>query len=786
MTAADRRSGGYVGTTVQRVEDPPLLRGAGRFVADIVREGMLHAAVLRSPFAHARIKRIDTAQAQRHPGVHAVVTAADIADVGPIPMRLAPRSDLSRALQRPLASDRVRYVGEPVAVVVATSRYVAEDALELIDVEYEPLEAVVDPRVARTPGAPVLHEQVPDNVAGQLVVECGDVERALAEADLVIEEEFSVQRHSGVPLETRGLLAEYDDGTGTLTVWGPTKVVHFNRMVLSRLLGLPENRIRFVEPRVGGGFGIRGEFYPEDFLIPFLARRLRRPVCWIEDRREHFLSANHSREQWHRVRVGVRRDGRIVALDDFLLNNMGAYVRTHGATVPTMTSAYLPGPYRIENYRCTALCVLTNKTPAGTYRGPGRFEATFVRERLMDLIASRLDLDPAEVRRRNFIPPDAMPYRTGTWAFGGTPTIYDSGDYPSQFERALEQFDYERLRAWCDEQRQQGRAVGLGIGCFVEKSGLGPWEYGRVEIDTSGEVVVYTGAADLGQGVETALAQIVADELAVPIDRVRVVHGDTARIPYGGGSFASRATVVAGNSAYLAARQVKEQLRRVAAAVFEVDPDDIVVENGRVSVAGTTGLSLSYAEVAQAATPDAALPRGLSPGLSAEAFFEAEHMVYPYGVHLAMVEVDRETGLVTVLKYLVAYDSGRAINPMLIEGQIVGGMAQGLGGALLEELAYGEDGQMLAATFMDYLLPTAMEVPPVEVLLTEDAPSPRNPLGVKGVGEGGAVGVGAALAAAVCDALGPGAVIRALPLTPERVQRLAASVARTAASRGAR
>ncbi len=771
---------GYVGSSVTRKEDERLLRGVGRYAGDIKRPGMLHAAIVRSSFAHGRIRRIGTEQARAMPGVVAVLTFADIAGVKPIPMRLAPRDDLIRALQRPLANDVVRYVGEPLAVVVAESRYLAEDALEAVELDVEPLPPVTDARRAIEPGAPVLHPGVPDNIAGHFVEKTGDVERALAGADVVIEEEFYIQRHSGVPLETRGLVAEYDEAQGLLTIWGPTKVVHFNRDVLARLMDMPPSRIRMIELENGGGYGIRGEFYPEDYLIPVLAKRLGRPVAWIEDRNEHLKSANHSREQVHRVRVGASRDGRIVAFDDVLLNAMGGYIRTHGSTVPTMTAAYLPGPYKWDNYRCDANCVLVNKTPAGTYRGPGRFGAAFVRERSMDMIARRLGLDPAEIRLKNFIPSELMPYNTGTTAFG-KPTIYDSADYHKQFRLLLEKFDYTNRRALCARERQQGRAFGIGLGCFVEKSGLGPWEYGRVEIDQAGEVTVYTGACDLGQGVETVLSQIVADALPVDIAKVKVVHGDTGLVPYGGGSYASRGTVLAGNAARNAALEVRAKLGALAATALQASADALVFEPGRVSArsaSGALGSSISFEELAAMAQPGAALPLGVTPGLSAEAFFRAEHMTYPYGVHAAMIELDPETGFIKIHKYMVAYDIGRAVNPMLVEAQIVGGMAQGLGGALLEEFAYDEEGQLLTGSFMDYLLPSTMEVPPVEVILTEDAPSPLNPLGVKGAGEGGTVAVGAALANAVCDALDGLVEIKELPLTPERLRNLAQEAAR--------
>ena len=758
----------YVGASVKRKEDNRLLRGSGRFVGDVQRPGMLHAAILRSSLPHGKLKKIDTGQARQGPGVVAIITFADLGNVKPIPMRLAPRDDLIRALQKPLASDRVRYVGEPLAVVIAESRYQAEDALEAIEVEIDELEAVVDARRAVEKGAPVLHPAVPDNNAGHFVEKTGDVERALAGADIVFEEEFYIQRHSGVPLETRGLVAEYDEGQRLLTIWGPTKVVHFNHAVLAGLLDMPPRQIRMIELENGGGFGIRGEFYPEDFLIPFIARALRRPICWIEDRNEHLKSANHSREQWHKVRVGASKDGRIVAFDDLLLNVMGGYIRTHGSTVPTMTAAYLPGPYKWDNYRCDANCVLVNKTPAGTYRGPGRFGAAFVRERLMDMVAHRLGLDPAEVRLKNFIPAELMPYNTGTTAFG-KPTIYDSADFHKQFHLALEKFNYYELQKQCETDRCAGRAIGIGFGCFVEKSGLGPWEYARVEIDRSGEVIVFTGAADLGQGIETVLSQVVADALPVDIERVRVVHGDTAQIPFGGGSYASRGTVVACNSAVVAVGEVRKKLLQLAAIALQADQKALAIEKSCV-VKKNTGASVSFVDLAKLADPTAALPLGIKPGISGEGFFNPEHMVYPYGVHMALVEVDQETGFLTIHKYQIAYDIGRAINPMLVDGQLVGGMAQGLGGAMLEEFAYDDEAQLLSGSFMDYLLPSSMEVPPVDVVVTEDAPSPLNPLGVKGAGEGGAVGVGAALANAVCNALGGKVEITRLPLTPERVR----------------
>jgi CO/xanthine dehydrogenase Mo-binding subunit len=802
----------HVGRSLKRKEDLRLLTGRGRYVADVILPRMLHAVIVRSPYAHARIAGIHTEAALGAAGVAAVLTFADVAArAKPIPMRLSPLEELQRFLQYPLAGDKVRYVGEPVAVVVAGSRYAAEDAAELVAVDYEPLPAIVDGRAALEPGAPLLHEAVGTNVAAQFTVAVGDVDAAFAAADLVVRERLMVQRHSGVPLETRGLVADFDAGRGLLTVWGPTKVPHFNRAVLADLLDLPEHQIHFIEPDVGGGFGVRGEFYPEDFLIPLLAMRLGRPVQWIEDRHEHFLATNHSREQAHELELAVRADGTILGLRDRVVNDMGAYIRTHGATVPQLTAAMLPGPYLMDAYRCEVVCVLTNKTPTGTYRGPGRFEATFVRERMIDAVAHRLSIDPAEVRRRNFIPAARMPYDAGLSALG-THVTYDSGDYAGLFEKALAAVDYRGLQAERDAARAAGRAVGIGIGFVVEKSGLGPWEYTRIEVDRSGKAFVYSGLASLGQGVETVLAQVCADELGMRYEDVTVFHGDTDLVAHGGGAFASRGTVLGSNATLRAACILKERIRQVAAQELEVDPADLELSGGRVYVRGARARGLSLADVARVVALGRRAEPGVAPSatsaasgaqestversraplgrvrpadgaqdvattgvmrrLSAEAFFEIDHMAYPYGVHLALVEVDRDTGVIAIRRYLIAYDVGRAINPMLVEGQLVGGAAQGIGGSLLEELAYDGAGQLLTASFMDYLLPTAMEVPRrVEVLLREDAPSPLNPLGIKGAGEGGVVGCPAAIANAVVDALG--AEVYELPLTPERVRALA-------------
>ena len=758
----------YIGSRIKRKEDPRLLRGVGKYVGDIHRVGMVHAAILRSTHAHARISKVDTSQALRMEGVIGVLTAADMPGLKTIPMRTGRIPGLERSQQFPIATTKVRYVGDPVAVVVAASRYIAEDAIELIDVAYEAVGPVTDARQSMQAGAPQLHDAVPNNIAANFHVDVGDVDGAFADCDLILEEEFSTQRHGAVPLETRGLVAEFDEGRGLLTMWGPTKMTHTNWRILSDLIGLPQSCIHFIEPEVGGGFGARGEFYPEDFLIPFAAMRFRKPVCWIEDRSENLKAMNQSRQQQHRVKIGVKRDGTVMAMDAEILFDMGGYTRTHGGVPAIAASAMLRGPFRVKNYRCNVFCVLTNKTPVGTYRSPGRYEANFVRERLLDIVAHRLNLDPADIRRRNLIRHEEMPYDLGKHPFHYM--VYDTGDFPGQFERALERIGYEKLKTTCADAKKEGRAIGVGIGCFVETSGIGPWEYARVEVDNAGKVVLYSGCNSVGQGIATALSQIVADELQVSIDDVRVVHGDTAKVPYGNGSNASRSTVMAGSAAVGASRKVKDKLLRLASSALEIDAGDLFLRDGRVVARGAPERSLGFAEIAALALPGPALKSGMTPGISEEDFFATDKRPFPYGVHVAVVEVDRETGMITILDYLVTEDVGRKINPMIIEGQMAGGLAQGIGGALLEDFVYDEDGQPLATSFMDYLMPTAMEMPKAQFISTEDFPTPHNPLGVKGAGEGGITAAGAALANAVSNALG--VEVKKLPLRPDYILQL--------------
>ena len=765
------RATGSIGQSVLRKEDDPLLRGSACFIDDLHLPGTAHAAIVRSPHAHARIALIDGDAARGAAGVLDVVVGADIPERVKIPMRMHSKPELDPYLQPPLAGDVVRYSGEPVAVVVAESRYAAEDAAELVGVEYEPLEPVLDGPRALGVEAPRLFPETGSNLAAEIEIVDGDVSGAFERAEVVVEETIECQRHAAVPLEPRGLAAEVDERTGQLVLWGAAKIVHLNRRILARLLGWPLERVRLVELHVGGGFGGRGEFYPEDYLIPACAIRLGRPVKWTADREEDLRSTNHSREQHHEIALALGADGEFLAMRDTIAFNTGAYIRTHGTVVASMTAGLLPGPYRWGAYECRIRQVLTNKTPAGTYRAPGRYEANLARERMIDIGARRLGLDPVELRRRNLVGPGEMPHRTGTHV-DGHPLEYDSGDYPKLLEEGLELFEASEMSEWRRAEPGPGRRRGVGVACFVEKSGIANWDYARVELNSEGRALVHVGSASIGQGVETVLAQICADGLGVRYEDVAEVrHGDTDVVPDGMGSFGSRATAIAGSAVLRAAEALQEKLIATAADLLEASEGDLEIAGGRVAARGSPSKAVSLADLYQASQPVRALAASADPWLREEAYFHVGSMTFPYGVHLAAVEVDTETGAVEIERYAVAYDVGRAVNPLLIDGQIVGGAAQGVGGALLEEMAYGPDGQHVSSSFMDYLMPTAAEVPSLRVRVTEDAPTPLNPLGAKGAGEGGTAAAGAVLANAVSDALGSEAT--RLPLTPERVLGLA-------------
>lgn len=750
-----------------------LLRGEGRFVADLRLPGMLEGAVLRSPVAHGRIVSIDTAKARALPGVAAVYTAADLGDVPSIPTTIIPKPELFPYFQKPLAREKVRYVGEPLAFVVAKSRHVAEDALELIDVEIEPLEPCVDARRAFDAGVPVLHEGTTTNVCDRIAAQKGDTERALREAPHRLKASFATNRHTGIPMETRGLLATMDKATGLLTMWGPTKMIHRTRKVLSGLLRMPEERIRFVEPDVGGGFGFRGEFFPEDFLVPWSALRLDRPVRWIEDRQEHFMATNHSRQQWHDVEMGFDAEGRLLAMKDRVMMDLGAYVRPNGLVAPTHTVSSMPGPYRVPAFDLQLHCVVTNKTPHGSYRGPGMYEACFVRERMMDMIAAKLGKDPADVRRVNMIGKEEMPYRVGTYEYGHE-VVYDGGDYPQALEKALAAIDYQNLRARQKAERSSGRHLGIGFASFVEPTGIGVSEFARVAVDDDGKVTLYTGSASIGQGVDTTLAQVCADSLGVRFDEISVKRGDTSVIPTGEGAWGSRAAVLGGSAVHRASEELRAKVLDVAAWRLEVAKAQLSMRDGRITVEGDPDKSLTLAQVARIVAGGQPLPPGLESGLDANHTFSQREDTYAFGAAAAVVEVDPATGATKVLKYVQVSDVGRMINPKIVEGQIVGAIGQGIGGALLEELVFDDQGQLLTTTFMDYLVPTASELPAdVQVEILEEYPSKLNPLGVKGAGEGGIVPAAAVIGNAVADALRPfGVEITSLPVSHNKLRAL--------------
>ena len=751
-----------IGASIARHEDVPLLRGAARFVGDVRLPGMLHLRVVRSQMAHGALVAIDVSAATAAAGVVAVWTAADVAaDLGRVPViqpRVSYDARVVPYLQPVIAADRVRYVGEPVAVVVATDPYVAEDAAELVAVDIEPLPVRLD---LDAPDGPEPLFAIGDLVA-DLHAEFGDVDARFARAAAVVHADLITGRHTGVPMETRGLVVEYDSLADGLVVHGSTKVPHANRTQLADHLGLAPSRITMRETAVGGGFGVRGEYYPEDLLVPWAAWRLRRPVSWIEDRQEHLVAANHSRQQVHHAAMAVDAAGCILAMTSEFWVDHGAYVRSHSLRVPDLTLSMLPGPYDIGAYRAVAHCVVSNRTPTATYRAPGRFESSFVRERLIDMAAAELGMDRVEIRRRNLLRPEQLPYQRQLLSTS-EPVVLSEGDYPALLERVVEVVDLDDIAC----RRAAGERVGYGVAAFLEKSGLGPWESGSMTVSDDGFVTVRTGCSSVGQGLRTVLAQIAADALEIDAERVRVEFLDTDRVDYGIGSYASRSTVTAGSAVHLAAHAVLAKARCVAAAHLGSEPDTLCYRAGGFE--SDDGRRVELGELARLLDPPYATRLGLTPGLGASEHFHVEKVTYPYGVHAAVVRVDAETNSVAVEKVVLGFDVGRAVNPMLVEGQLHGGAAQAVGGALLEEFLYDADGNPLASTFMDYLVPTAAEAPDMAVVISEATPAVHNPLGVKGAGEGGITGLAAAIAAGIDHALDRPGLVRQLPITPARL-----------------
>ena len=745
-----------VGSPVERLEDLRFLRGRGQYVDDLAPAGLLHAVVLRSPVAHGRIRQLDAMAARALPGVHAVITAAEIGRPVPIiPMRQEAMDDLKRFEQPVIAETKVRYVGEAVAVVVAENAALAEDALEHIVLDIEPLPAIVDHEQARE-GSVLLFDEAGTNVATTLSAVRGDADAAFSTAPYVRTERFHVQRHTAVPMEPRGLLAEWDAKAGRLTLYGAAKVAFPNRRILARHMGLPEDAISLVENDVGGGFGTRGEFYPEDFLVPFAARLLNRPVKWIEDRREHLLANNHARDVACKLEIACRRDGTILALRGQAYADIGAYVRTAGATPSRNVAQVLSGPYRVPDIRIDVSLVATNKTPVGTYRAPGRYEADFFRERMLDIVARDLGLDRVEFRRRNLIRPQDMPYALATVVPLDIATSTDSGDYEATLDRCLKEI------GWAEKAALQGRLIdgryqGLGIGCYIEGGASGPKENARLVLEADGSVSVFTGSSSVGQGLETVCAQIAADALEMPLTRIRgVFHGSTSHVSEGFGSYSSRSVVMGGSAILDAAKKLQAAIRTAAARRLGCGPEEIEIADERARVRGH-GRSLSFVELA-------------ADGLAAEGTFVSSKRTYSYGAHAAHVAVDPRTGQVELLDYVAVEDVGRIINPLTLHGQTLGAVVQGLGGALLEHLIYDREGQLLTGSLADYLLPTASDFPRIRVIALEDHPSPNNPLGAKGAGEGGVIPVAGVIANAVAAALAPlGVQPREMPLSPPRV-----------------
>jgi len=745
-----------IGEAHPRLGGERFVAGTGRFVEDVRVAGMLHAAVLRSPHAHARLVSTDTKRAHDLPGVRAVLTAADVPAIAVIPNRVPAPKGTDRYLQPAIARDVVRYVGEPVALVVADDPYVARDALERIDVVYQPLTACASTADALAAGASRLFPSTDSNNVATITMRVGDADAALGGAALRLRERFTYPRQTAAALETRGLVAVPPDPRGgELHLIGSTKCIHINRTILAPIFGIPLGALRLTEVDVGGGFGVRGELYPEDILVPLAAMKLGRPVKWIESRRENLMAANHAREVAYEIEMGFDRDGRILAIRAVIHADIGAYVRTAALVPAEFGAALLPGPYRVPHYACDLWSVVTNKTPAGTLRSPGRPECNFVRERLLDQAAARLRIDPAELRRRNLIRPDEMPYDCGTRSFGVS-TVYDSGDFPALFDELLRRLDYASARA---EQaslnaRPSGLRRGIGLAVYVEKTGLGPFETTQVEARPDGTFVVDTGASSMGPGLETVLAQILGEALGIPAARFDVRHADTAAVESGVGTYGSRGTVTAGNAAHLAAAKLIAEARQRAAERWGVPESEVTYARGAL---GARGQRVTLAELAR--------ERRLAAGAS----FEVPKVTYAGCAAAVVVDVDPETGAVTLRRVVVGADVGRAVNPALVDGQLVGGVAFGIGNTLYESLAYDADGQLLSSTLMDYALPAAADVPPVDGFYQE-VRATTNPLGLRGLGECGNPGLGAATANAVCDAFAPRAPsITALPLTPARV-----------------
>ena len=772
-------AGPYFGMRIPRLEDAQLLTGRARFVDDVDLPGLLHVAFLRSDEAHGRLRGIDAGAARARPGVVAVYTALDLGDYwrpGPllVPPPPIPGLVFHTATQVPLVRDKVRHAGEPLAMVVAESRYLAEDALEDIAVDLEPLPAVTELEAALAPGAPLVHEQFGTNLAAHVHQVKGDYASARSKAHALIARRFHYDRGAAAALENRGVVAQWDVRAEELTIWDTTQAPIPIRNGMAELLGLRESQVRVIAPFIGGGFGPKiMMFYPEEVLVPWAAIRLGRPVKWIEDRRENFYATTQERSQIHDAELAVARDGTIIGVKDRFLHDTGAY-DPYGLTVPINTQCTLLGPYVVPHYDSEFTAVFTNKPIVTPVRGAGRQHGVFVMERLLDLAARELEIDRVEIRRRNYIQPDQFPYDHQILFQDFRPLVYDSGDYPAALDKAVELIGYERFVGVEQPRlRREGKHVGVGVVSYIEGTGVGPYEGARVTVEPSGTVRLATGVGTQGQGHFTTFAQVVADVLGVEVGQVRVSTGDTREFNWGTGTFASRGAVVAGSACHAAAVKVREKVLGLAAPLLGVAPNDLVLAGGRVHRRGSPDQGITLGELARKANPlRGAVTPGTEPGLEATAYFGPDRGNAASGVHAMVVEVDPETAAVAIKRYVVVHDCGTVINPMVVEAQVQGGVAHGIGNAFYEQLIFDANGQLQNASFMDYLLPTALDVPTVEMAHVV-SPSPLNPLGAKGVGEAGAIPTGAAFAQAVEDALaGTGIEITEMPLSPGRLFEL--------------
>lgn len=763
----------YIGKPMKRKEDPRLIQGLAHYVDDIRLVGMLHMAVLRSPYAHAKIRSVDASKAKSAPGVVAVLTGEDLAGkIGPIPCA-AVIPDMKSAMRLPLATDKVRFVGEPVAVIAATDKYSARDALDLIEVDYDSLPAVIDPEKAVAKGAPKIYENFDDNIAYRWELEGGDVAGAFKNADKIVKQRMANQRVIPVPMECRGIVADYDPGEPKLRVWTSTQIPHLARTQIGAMLGLDENSVHLTTPEVGGGFGSKLNVYAEEALCSYLAIHTGKPVKWIESRRENFQATIHGRDYINYGELAVKRDGTVLGARFKIIADLGAYYQLLTPLIPTLTGLMLCGSYKIPAIRIEIIGALTNKMATDAYRGAGRPEATYFIERIMDVAAAELKKDPIEIRRKNFPKPKDFPYATPTGL------IYDTANYQGCLEAAEKKSGYAKLRKEQAEARKKGRLLGIGVSSYVEICAMGPssampaggWESGTVRIEPTGKVKVLTGSSPHGQGQETSFAQIAADMLGVTPDDVLVVHGDTSQVPYGIGTFGSRATAVGGTAMYKCLEKLREKMAKIAGHILEVDPAKLTFSEHKI-FSTADKKSTTFNDIVTAAYVAKTLPPGVEPGLEATTFFEPTNFTFPFGTHICQVEIDRDTGEVKLLKYVAVDDCGNVINPLLVDGQIHGGIVQSIGQVLFEEAVYDSEGQLISGELTDYALPRAADIPRMELARTV-TPTPVNPMGVKGVGEAGTIGATPCLVNAVVDALAPLGVTHVdLPIKRENIWRI--------------